>query len=122
MPTSYDDTMRKAGDNDAVTEPTQAASEHVPLGRWVVTAEAEGDAVVVVEAASEEDALRIAYEDYLCGIRIDGGIAEWVVTDVRPVPGVVDENPARPNATPNPSFATKRRRLTAKPNNASGSA
>ena len=79
---SYDRTMRDASDNDAVTEPTQPAAEHVPLGRFIVTAEAEGDAVVTVEAASADDAERIAYEEHLTGIDIGCGVASWTVTDV----------------------------------------
>lgn len=53
------------------------------MPRYEVTAVAEGDAVVTLDAATEEDAERIAYEQHLCGIKIEGGSSTWTITDVR---------------------------------------
>jgi hypothetical protein len=48
-------------------------------------ARAEGDALVVVTADTEEEAVEIAYRDHFTGIDIGCGIANWVVDYTREV-------------------------------------
>jgi hypothetical protein len=53
--------------------------------RYDITAHAEGNAVLTVEATSEDEAVRIAYEEHLTGIDIGVGIANWEIDDVHEV-------------------------------------
>ena len=54
---------------------------------YVVTAIAEGDARVLVDAPDADTAEEIALRVHLCGITIDGGSATWCVTTVEEASG-----------------------------------
>lgn len=55
---------------------------------YAVTAVAEGDARVIVEATDADAAEDIALREHLCGITIDGGSATWAVVNVEDVADV----------------------------------
>jgi hypothetical protein len=52
------------------------------MPRYEITAHAEGDAVLTVEADSEEDAIQKAYDEHLTGISIGVGVANWEIDTV----------------------------------------
>jgi hypothetical protein len=52
------------------------------MPRYEITAHAEGDAVLTVEADSEEDAIQKAYDEHLTGINIGCGVANWEIDTV----------------------------------------
>ena len=52
------------------------------MPHYKVTAVAEGDAVVYVEAANEDEAEKIAYAEHLTGITIEGGASSWEITEI----------------------------------------
>lgn len=56
-----------------------------PVKAWEITAHADGHANLVVEAATEEEAVDIAYTEHLTGIDIGCGVAIWDIDDVREV-------------------------------------
>jgi hypothetical protein len=49
------------------------------MSAWEITAHAEGDAILTVEADTEEEAREIAYRDHLTGIDIGCGVANWEI-------------------------------------------
>lgn len=49
---------------------------------YLVTAQADGIAQVYVSAANEDEAAKIAYEEHLTGITIEGGSASWEITSI----------------------------------------
>lgn len=57
------------------------------LKTYEITAHAEGDALVVVEATDEDAAIEAAYREHLTGINIGCGVANWEIDYVREVEG-----------------------------------
>lgn len=68
-----------------MTEQMQEAAEPPVYRRFEITAHADGSALVIVEAADEDDAVAVAYEEHLTGIDIGCGVANWEIDHVREV-------------------------------------